>query len=230
MADIGDNEAEREGISAYRLPQPEPGRHFVAADGVRLEYVDGPRDAEAALYDARTGRLYVVSKEFAGASVYVTAPNVFGRSKTMLRPIAKAPAIATDATLLPGGERAVIRTYAGAVIYRFPSFDRVRALDLPRTEQGESIAAPPSGRVVWVGTEGERSPVIAIRLPRPTPSAQLPPPSPTASTTPPSDGDAVDARDRFRGTAEIVLAGSVVGLLVVTALLVIVLLRRRRPG
>ena len=185
MADIGDNDSVRDSVSVYRLPQPESGRRTASAERVELAYVDGPRDAESALYDARTGRIFVVSKELAGASVYVTPRNVFDRSRALLRRVAGAPALATDATLLPGAKGAVVRTYVGATIYSFPSFEPVGAMPLPRLEQGESIAAPPSGAVVWVGSEGVRSPVIAVRLPKPSPTTPTTPTtSPTTPTTP----------------------------------------------
>lgn len=225
MADIGDNDVERDSVSAYRLPQPGPGNRRVSSERVDLTYVDGPRDAEAALYDSRSGRLYTVSKEFGGAAVYVTPRHVFDRSSAQLRPVAGAPAIATDATLLPGSKEAVIRTYASASIYRFPSFERVTTIGLPPAEQGESIAAPPSGDVVWVGSEGVRSPVIAVRLPTSpqTPAA----PSPTSSA--PAEDDVAGTGDGSRQLAANVLAASVVGLVLVVAL-GIGLARRRGRG
>lgn len=220
VADIGDNDVERGSVSAYRLPQPGPGNQTVSAERVVLSYADGPRDAESALYDASSGRLYVVSKEFGGASVYVTPRNVFARSRAPLRPIAGAPALATDATLLPGAKEVVIRTYTSATVYRFPSFERLSTVRLPKAEQGESIAAPASGDVVWVGTEGVRSPVVAVRLPRPaSPPLVSPSPAPSAAptTTPPPGGGATSRQETFRGLAQNVLGGAAVALAAVGA-------------
>ena len=241
MADIGDNDSVRDSVSVYRLPQPESGRRTASAERVELAYVDGPRDAESALYDARTGRIFVVSKELAGASVYVTPRNVFDRSRALLRRVAGAPALATDATLLPGAKGAVVRTYVGATIYSFPSFEPVGAMPLPRLEQGESIAAPPSGAVVWVGSEGVRSPVIAVRLPKPSPttpttpttSPTTPTTSPTTPIAPPTSApaptgeDAAGTPETPRGVAEKVLVGSAVGLVLVVAFVGVRAWRRR---
>jgi hypothetical protein len=228
MADIGDNTSVRDSVSVYRLPQPDAGNLTDSAERVQLEYVDGPRDAESALYDVRTGRIFVVSKEFAGASVYVTPRDVFDRPRAVLRPVAGAPALATDATLLPGVKEAVIRTHVGAVIYRFPSFERVAAMPLPAMEQGESIAAPPSGDLVWVGSEGERSPVIAVRLPEPSPSSPSTPPAVPTTAPAPAGGDASPTRADYRGVAEKVLAGSLVGLGLVVTVAIGLAWRRRR--
>jgi len=229
LADIGDNDAERVGVSAYRLAQPGAGDRTVSAELVELSYVDGPRDAESALYDARSGRLYVVSKEFAGASVYATPRHVFDRTRAVLRRIAGAPAIATDATLLPASREAVVRTYTSASVYRFPSFERLSTVPLPPTEQGESIAAPPSGDVVWVGSEGLRSPVIAVRLPKPLPTVPPSTPPTTPTTTAPGDAGATGTGEPLRGVAEKILAATAVGVVVLVAV-GIGLAWRRRSG
>jgi len=185
VADIGDNNAVRDSVTIYRVPQPGTGDTVVPADAVELTYADGPRDAESALYDATSGRVYIASKELTGASVYVSPPRVFEGGRAVLQPIAGAPSLSTDATLLRAGEFAVIRSYGSATVYRFPSFKQVASFGLPALKQGESIAAPPGGDVVWVGTEGERSPVVAVRPP-PLPGSSRPPSTRPPSPRPPS--------------------------------------------
>lgn len=164
VADIGDNDAVRRSVQVYRIAQPATGNHTVTADKVDLTYADGPRDAESAVYDAATGRLFVVSKEI-GAHVYESPPHVFSHSAAVLKPIAAAPSIATDATLLPGGRVAVVRTYLGATAYRFPSWKPVSSFGLPIQPQGESISGVPGSAVVWVGSEGDDSAVWSVPLP-----------------------------------------------------------------
>lgn len=234
VADIGDNDAVRDSVALYRLPQPGLGDTTATPVAVEITYVDGPRDAESAIYDSATGRVYIVSKELAGASVYVTPPNVFERQQAVLRPVAPAPTLATDASLLPGGELAVVRTYGGATVYRFPSFERVKSFGLPSMEQGESIAAPASGDVVWVGSEGERSPVIAVRLPSvskpgPTPSATQPP---TPAPTPAPDQDTSPPGHRAESVAKglLVAASAGLGLLLVVGVVGLVRSRLRQDG
>lgn len=186
VADIGDNDAARTRVTVYRVPQPVIGNTVASPEAVELRYADGPRDAESVLYDAASERVYVASKQLVGASVYASPPDVFAREHAPLRRIADGPPVATDATLLPGGDFAVVRTYGSAAVYRFPAFEHVVDFGLPALKQGESIAAPPNGDRVWVGTEGERSPVFAVPLP-PLPESAATPRTP-ATTILPSPG------------------------------------------
>lgn len=189
VADIGDNDATRSSVAIYRIEQPSTGDDRVAAETVQLTYADGPRDAESVLYDAASGRVFVVSKQAVGASIYATPARVFDRQRAVLQPLTAAPAGATDATFLAGGHLAVVRTYVGAAIYSYPTWRLLRSVALPPQPQGESVAAPSGGRVLWVGSEGLHSVVLAVRLPRlptqsPTSQPGGPPPNPSASTSP----------------------------------------------
>ena len=186
VADIGDNGSDRHYVTVYRLEQPGRGSHEVPADELALRYVDGPRDAEAVLYDAEVGRVFVVSKQTFDASIYATRPDAFGGDRAVLRPVAAAPSVITDATFLPGGSVAVLRTYVGALLYRYPGWQVLESVKLPSLQQGESIAAPPGGRVVWVGSEGLHSDVVAVRLP---PQPPKPPAKTPGTPSPPAPAD-----------------------------------------
>jgi len=225
FADIGDNAAARSSVTAYQFEQPGRGDVTVPAAGVSavaLRYADGPRDAEGAWYDVSSGRLYVVSKELVGASVYVSPPQVFSRDQAVLKPIADAPPLATDAAVLPPGDRVAIRTYVAAVVYSFPDLETLDSYPLPRMQQGESITAPAGGDVIWVGTEGERSPVVSIRLP-----ARADPASPQRDPEPES-ADGAEESDRSSvgsRVAQVVLLTAGGGLVLLVA--VALTLRRR---
>ncbi len=165
VADIGDNNADHSTADLYRIAQPGRGDSAVTPQRVDLTYVDGPRDAESVLYDEGSGRVFVVSKVIGGAKIYATPPRVFDDKRARLRPVADAPALATDATFVPGADLAVVRTYLDATVYAYPSWEEVASFDLPAQQQGESITVPPSGDEVWVGSEGKRSKVLAVSLP-----------------------------------------------------------------
>ncbi len=226
VADIGDNGSDHASITIYRISQPGHGSAEVGARRVSLTYPDGPRDAESALYDTSSGRVFVVSKVYAGARVYRTPPDVFSRHHAVLRPIAEAPALATDATFLSGGDHVVVRSYLTATVYTYPGWHRVKVLPLPLERQGESVAAPAGGREIWVGSEGPHSRVLAVRLP------DLSPPDPasaqptTGSATTASHPTAVD-RGPFKQAAFIV-ATVAVSLLAVVAVATVVAYRRHR--
>jgi hypothetical protein len=217
----------------------------VTPRALTLRYVDGPRDAESVLYDSETGRVFVVSKEFGVAHVYRTGKDVFERPDAVLRPVAAAPPLATDASYLPGGDFVVVRGYGDATVFRTAGWKRVRRFDLPPQEQGESIAAPRSGDVVWIGTEGERSAVTEVPLP------ELPDPSDGESSTPESTGSAESlpsprpgeenpvgqnvaseseaARDRAVEVASWIGGAAGAGLVIVVLLLIIRSRRTRHP-
>ncbi len=174
VGDIGDNHAERGTVAVYRIDQPGRGQTTATPDAVTLAYADGPRDAESLLYDARTGRMFVVSKLLGGAKLYSTPTHVFSRSRATLTPLHAAPALATDATFLDGYRYAVVRTYFSAVVYRYPSWRKADSFDLPPQPQGESVGAPTGGKFLWVGSEGDGSKVLRVRVPdlvNPRPSA-----------------------------------------------------------
>jgi hypothetical protein len=234
VADIGDNSGERERVTVYRIRQPRAGDRTVTPKVLRLTYVDGPRDAESVLYDSKSGRVFVVSKEFGGAHFYRTGSDAFERGDAVLRPVAAAPPLATDATYLPGRDFVVVRGYGDATVFRVAGWKRVERFDLPAQEQGESIAAPRSGDVVWVGTEGDRSPVTEVSLPElPEPSDGGPAtPGPTGSSGSPGTAgeesaagqeaatDADESRDQAVLVASWIGGAAAVGLVIVVLLLI----------
>jgi hypothetical protein len=89
LADIGDNNRERSGISVFRFDEPDlsGGSGIESVDEIRLRYPDGAHDAEAFLVDPATGSLLIIDKDVqlagagagslltpAPASVFVAAP------------------------------------------------------------------------------------------------------------------------------------------------------------
>ncbi len=218
VADVGDNAGDRDSVTVYRIDQPGRDDRAVTPDALTLRYADGPRDAEAVLYDSESGRVFVVSKEF-GAHVYRTGPDAFDHGNTVLRPVAVAPPLATDATYLPGGDRVIVRGYFDATAFQTAGWTRLTRFDLPPQQQGESIAAPASGDVVWVGTEGSRSPVVEVSLPALAGSSEPSPDGSSPAAPGSADEDAAAAFDDARQVAIGVGAVALVVLLVVLALL-----------
>ena len=86
----------------------------------------------------------------------------------------------------------MVRGYARAVVYAWPSMRAVGDLSLPDQDQGEGIAVTPDGRVL-VSTEGQFTDVLEVRLPRDVRRAVAPEPEPAEpSTTPEGAPDATD--------------------------------------
>ncbi|MFM1808030.1 MAG: hypothetical protein RLZZ242_755 [Bacteroidota bacterium] len=74
IGDIGDNAARRASIVIYRVEEPEIDHSAQLAEllptAIELIYPDGPRDAEALLFDERSEELLIVTKRDEKARVY----------------------------------------------------------------------------------------------------------------------------------------------------------------
>jgi hypothetical protein len=172
FADIGDNlDGAWPDISVYKVMEPRTlGDAALPAIRYRFRYADGGRNAEGIMINPRTGRLYVVSKEFSGA-VYAAPKKLRADRTNVLRKVADAPIMATDAAYAPDGSSYVIRTYFSATLYE-PSGEAITKVSMPELKQAESIAYTLDGKALLTGTEGPRSPVYRVPLPdRAQPSA-----------------------------------------------------------
>jgi hypothetical protein len=227
VGDIGDNTGDRNSVALYRLAQPGRGNSSVQPVRVALTYRGGPRDAESLLYESRTGRVYVVSKLLGGAKVYRSPPDVFSHRHATLVPVASAPPLATDATFLDGYRYALVRSYFSAVVYRFPSWQRVEDFDLPLQPQGESVAALPGDKTVLIGSEGKRSKVLRFRLPVLGPTRHRGHGAATTVTVnrPQSATPTSRHREYLRSVAGVVVAVAAAG---VALVLLVGLVRHRR--
>ncbi|MGW7476970.1 hypothetical protein ACWGH8_00125 [Nonomuraea muscovyensis] len=165
FADIGDNlDGAWPDISIYKVMEPPTLRDAtVTAVRYRFRYEDGGRNAEGIMAHPRTGRLYVVSKEFAG-SVYVAPKTLRTDRVNVLRKVAAAPLMATDAAYAPDGSSYVIRTYFSATLFE-PSGETIAKVSMPELKQAETIAFAPDGRALLVGSEGPASPLYRVPLP-----------------------------------------------------------------
>lgn len=169
VADIGDNGADRESAELYVLDEPGRGQAEVDPRRVSLSYPGGARDAEALVVE--DGRVFVVTKEVLGGTVFAAPVLRSSHDAYGLRRVASAPPVVTDAALLADGE-VVMRDYARAYVADLPRWRVRTSYPLPRVEQGETVAAAPDSRRVYVGSEGESSPVYVVPVPDTTQTAR----------------------------------------------------------
>ncbi|MEU8250777.1 hypothetical protein [Nonomuraea sp. NPDC048916] len=205
FADIGDNlDGAWPDISVYKVTEPRTLRDAtLPAVRYRFRYEDGARNAEGLMVHPRTGRLYVVSKEFAG-SVYAAPKRLRADRPNILRRVAAAPIMATDAAYAPDGSSYVVRTYFSATLYK-PSGESIAKVPMPELAQAESIAYTADGRSLLTGSEGKSSPVYRVPIPeralppasRPSPSATSPRPEAAAESSRPaaSEREGLTVRD-----------------------------------
>jgi hypothetical protein len=193
VGDVGDNQGVWPWVTVYRVAEPARLRDAtVAAEGFRLRYPDGPRDAEALLVDPRGNRLYVASKDEAGGGLYRAPVALRGDRVNLLRRVGRVPPLVTDGAFSPDGRTLVLRDYQAAHVDA-ASGGRLATVELPLQPQGESIAFSPDGRSLLAGSEGAgseiwRVPLPAAALPAAPTTTRPPPPAraPPAATPPPA--------------------------------------------
>jgi hypothetical protein len=163
IADIGDNNARRNDVVIYRVPEPNAaGDSEVAAEAFRATYPDGAHDAEA-LFAAPDGTLYIVTKEEQPALYRLPAL----RAGTPLRMEKVGPIDTgikgriTDADASADGRWVALRSNDAVLVYPLAAFAAGRSgtparVDVEglREPQGEGVAVGPGGMVYLVGEGG----------------------------------------------------------------------------
>ncbi len=194
VGDIGDNDRARAQVVVYRVAEPEAApadagsskrapRSTEAAEAIRLKYPDGRHDAEALMVHPRTGDLYVVTKEGAGAAgVYkLSAPYTSASVNTLQRVgEVRLPGffggLITGGDISPDGTHVVLCDYLNAYELSLPTapapaaagFDTVwkqspLLIELGERAQGEAICYGMDGASVYATSEKRPSPFIEVK-------------------------------------------------------------------
>lgn len=168
IGDIGDNDASRQRVTVYRLPEPDSASGTAAvADVFHATYPDGPHDAEAMLIGA-DGRLHIVTKGEKGpVGIYRFPSQLKAGTTTQLERVGAlsskpdGPSRITDGAVSPDGEWAVLRTRANLTFYRASDLLAGRwrvatRLDIAtlREPQGEGVALADDTSVFLAGEGG----------------------------------------------------------------------------
>ena len=173
VGDIGDNTESRDSVRIAHVAlggaasQGEPEVHDVT-------YPDGAHDAETLMRDPGTGRLYVATKGPFGGELFEVPESGDGP----MRALGDVLPLATDGAFLPDGKHFVVRNYAVAAVYAFPSLEKVGQLQLPSQPQGEGLAVDADGSLL-LSSEGLHAKVLRVSLPTSFASS-----SPSASPSP----------------------------------------------
>ncbi len=186
VGDIGDNAGVRESITIHRVPEPTVIKsdtvQGVAWDSITLTYPDGPLNAETLLLDPQTEDLYIVTKDYGGATGVFrkAAPHVGGES-AVLELVASLDFSAeplsggatTGGAISPDGRYIVVRTYGvRAYVWLRPAGVSIGEafatepcpITLHAEQQGESIGFSTDGTALWSISEGFSQPVYSIPL------------------------------------------------------------------
>ena len=138
VADIGDNDAVRQNVTLYRVPEPNLAVESYSApsqlgpvEAYPFQYPDGPRDAEALFIDRTDGSFYVIEKSLTGGAVGVYRGSVAGWDAApavpvtlervgTIRPGRTIAASVTGADMTPAGDAIAVRTYGGVRLFPRP--------------------------------------------------------------------------------------------------------------
>lgn len=170
VGDIGDNLGQRPTVVVYRVAEPRGSGTAAVAARYELRYPDGPRDAEALLFDRATGSLVIVSKSFGGeARVYGARRPAPGQVTTLRRTgtISLGPGEpVTAGDVSADGRTVALRTYDQAYVWRRRAGETMTAAlrrrpcranaDLLGEGQGEALALARDGRAFFTVPEGAR--------------------------------------------------------------------------
>jgi hypothetical protein len=168
VADIGDNDAERESVALYAIDQPARGDTTVTPDAYEVRYEDGPADAETLLVDPGTGGMSIVTKDLLAGEVLRLPTSLRTDRTNVARPLpdVAVPGMVTDGAFLPDGSGVLLRTYIDVIVYDQPGWRELEPIETPPQPQSESLAAWDERRSVLVGTEKLPSTIIEVPIPR----------------------------------------------------------------
>lgn len=167
IADVGDNEAERDHITVYRVPEPEPDvTEATGAVALTARFPDAPQDAEA-FFVLPGGEAFLVTKGRHGPITlyrYPTTPGA-GAALERVRELWPEPRSdrdrVTGATASPDGRWVGIRTLndlylypAAALLGGSPAEPVVVDLSPLKEGQGESVTIGSDG-TVWLSSEAD---------------------------------------------------------------------------
>ena len=171
IADIGDNDADRQRITLYRFTEPGTAvRSATVTDIFHATYPDGRHDAESLLL-SQDGRVHVVTKGERGpVSVYRFPKELRAGATVQLERIGKAREAntkddrITDGATSPDGVWTVLRTNNTLVFHRTAelmagNWRGSGNTDLSRLgePQGEAVAISADGTIYLAGEGGGKS-------------------------------------------------------------------------
>jgi hypothetical protein len=220
IADIGDNNGERDFVRLYFFTNPRANGLTVTYQAYDFRYPDGQHNAETLLVD-ESGRLFIVTKG-QKAAIYEAPAKPEREGVNELEKVGSAPSNVTDGTFLPGGDRIALLTYNSVEVIDATSYEVMDSAPIPDQPQAESLTLSLDQKSLLVGSEGKKSKVYAI----PVPTEATPTPTAEASTDPGTETDVSEGQTSSwqsqRGT---LLALGLAGFVALVAGMVVALVR-----
>ncbi|RYF64969.1 MAG: hypothetical protein EOO39_25690 [Cytophagaceae bacterium] len=168
VAEIGDNQSQYPTKTIYRFPEPTLRKSestvvetITTFDSIRLQFPDGPENAEAILLDPGTLDLYILSKEKTAVLYKASYPQSLTKTTIMQRLLIMPLGSVTAAAMSPDGKEILIRSYHNLVYFTRKAGESVvdalkrepRQLPLAEEPQGEAIGWAPDGSGFYTTSE-----------------------------------------------------------------------------
>lgn len=196
IADIGDENEDREFVVVFRLASTEPGRQkYHAYD---FQYADGPHDAQAFMISAK-GNIYVVTTG-EDPGIYYSPAQPSRTSMNELTRLTDAPEGVTDGVFLSDGSTMALRTATGIEYVDAFTWETLVTDTISGAPEGESITVGENDEIYVGGnpeirlTEVPSSDVTTTVEPSPTTSPS-PSASPSATASESAAADEAEADD-----------------------------------
>lgn len=193
VADIGDNDEQRELITVYYFDNPSDSGEAVTYKSWDFRYADGPHNAETLLVDS-SGRLFIVTKGSKGA-IYAAPSDPETAGVNVLDRVAAAPQQVTDGVFLEGDDQIALLTKNSVEVIDAESYDEVASEPMKDQPQPESITLDLAGDNLLVGSEGKNSKVYSMPVPaagQTQPSSSAEPSAEPPGSQSPADSDDVE--------------------------------------
>ena len=220
IADIGDNNAERNSVRVFFFSNPRANGLTVSYHAYDFRYPDGPHNAETLLVND-SGRLFIVTKDDKEGAVYAAPRKPERQGVNDLKKVGSAPPEVTDGTFLPDVERIALLTYTSIDVVDASSYKVVASADIPRQPQAESLTMSMDRQSLLVGSEGKKSRVYSVAVPSEAT------PTPTPSEDPGSETDVPeDQADSIQNQKGTLLTLGLAGFVALVAGSVVALARR----
>jgi hypothetical protein len=188
LGDIGDNNEGRSEIRVVRFAEPafsgERGEQIRIEDAevLRLNYPDGPHDAETLFVDSQVRVLCIVTKEKSRARLYtVPLDELSGEATAMLTNAGKVGVEEVSAGAISAdGSRVILRheedgwlwnrrdgESVAAALERKPT--KVAVHGKRQGKNGEAVCFAPDGLTYFTVSEGKSQPIYRFDLPETSP-------------------------------------------------------------
>jgi len=181
IGDIGDNLAQRDSITVYRIPEPQVPQSVpliigktAPAQAIQLAFPDKARDAETLLVDPLSGDIYIISKREFFSRVYLAKYSQSVNDTTTLKLVSLLPwgfAVAGD--ISPDGQWIIVRGMFNAALFQRPAQQplamafrgKTVGLALAQERQGEAICFDAQAQGYYTTSEQKNAPIYYF--PRP---------------------------------------------------------------